>query len=114
MNKIVIACLLLTGSLFANEATVEDVHVTKHNGTYNFAVRILHRDSGWDHYVNRYEVVDKKGRVLATRVLVHPHEHEQPFTRSLGGVKIEGLKRVYVRAHDSVDGYSKLYEVTLP
>ena len=114
MNKIVMICLLIVGNLFANEATVEDVHVTKHNGSFSFAVRILHKDSGWEHYVNRYEVLNKQGKILATRVLFHPHEYEQPFTRSLSGVKIEGLTTVYVRAHDSVDGYSKRVEVRLP
>ena len=46
MNKIILASLLVAGSLFANEATIEDVHITKHNESYSFAVRILHKDSG--------------------------------------------------------------------
>ena len=46
------------------------------------------------------------GTVLGTRVLVHPHETEQPFTRSLGGVEIpETVAEVTLRAHDSVHGY---------
>ena len=41
-----------------------------------------------------------------TRVLLHPHDHEQPFTRSLPRVAVpEGLRRVAVRAHDSVHEY---------
>jgi hypothetical protein len=37
---------------------------------------------------------------------LHPHENEQPFTRSLSGVAITpGTAEVTVRAHDSVDGY---------
>ena len=100
--------------LLANDAVVEAVKVTKEKGTYRFAVRILHEDSGWEHYVNKYDILDSDGKVLATRVLVHPHEHEQPFTRSLSGVKIEEIKVVFVRANDSVDGYSELFEVRLP
>jgi hypothetical protein len=38
-------------------------------------------------------------------VLLHPHETEQPFTRSLGGVEVpEGIDRVILRANDSVHG----------
>ena len=108
--------LLLTCTiLWANEAVIEAVDVTKmKNDTYTFDVRILHKDSGWNHYVNRYEVLDEQHKVLATRTLWHPHEHEQPFTRSLSGVKLNGLAYVYVRANDSVDGYSKLFKVIVP
>jgi hypothetical protein len=56
------------------------------------------------------------GTVLASRVLLHPHETEQPFTRSLGGVTIpEGIERVTVRAHDTVHAYGGTeLEVELP
>jgi hypothetical protein len=72
-----------------------------------FAVSVRHDDSGWDHYANRWEVLNPENRdIIATRVLHHPHEHEQPFTRSLNGVDIpEGLATVIVRAHDSVHGF---------
>jgi len=46
------------------------------------------------------------GTVLGTRTLYHPHVDEQPFTRSLSGVKIPGsIKEVTVRSYDSVHGY---------
>jgi len=112
--KIVLMLLLVLSSMFANVAVIEKVKVSGQNGVYSFAVRILHEDSGWKHYVNRYEILDKDGNILATRTLWHPHEHEQPFTRSLSGIKISGMKTVWVRANDSVDGYSELYEISLP
>ena len=112
--KIFLIVLLLSSTLFANKAIIEAVSVSGKNGVYSFAVRILHQDSGWKHYVNRFELLDKEGNILATRTLWHPHEHEQPFTRSLSGVKIKNLKTVYIRANDSVDGYSELYEISLP
>jgi len=114
MTKLFIAACAGLVPLFANEAVVEAVKVTKQDHTYRFSVRILHKDSGWDHYVNKYDVLDSDGNILATRILWHPHEHEQPFTRSLSGVNVQGLKTVFVRANDSVDGYSKLFEVKLP
>ena len=114
MTKLFTVIGLMAVTLFANEATIEDIKVTKQDETYRFSVRILHQDSGWEHYVNRYEVLDSDGNILATRVLVHPHINEQPFTRSLTAVIIKNVDVVYVRANDSVDGYSKLYEVRLP
>ena len=98
----------------ANEAVIENVEVQKGtDGNFAFQVRILHKDSGWDHYVDGYEVLDAEGNVLGIRKLWHPHEHEQPFTRGLSGVNVKGQDVVYIRAHDSVDGYSKRFRVEL-
>ena len=71
----------------------------------DFSVTVRHADSGWDHYANQWEVLAPDGTVLGTRVLLHPHESEQPFTRSLGGVSVPpGVSMVRVRAHDLVHG----------
>ena len=71
----------------------------------DFSVTVRHADSGWDHYADRWEVLAPDGTVLGTRVLLHPHENEQPFTRSLGGVSVPpGLASVRIRAHDLVHG----------
>ncbi len=77
---------------------------------------MAHGDSGWDHYADKWDVVAPGGAVLGTRVLLHPHESEQPFTRSLGGVEIpENVAEVTLRAHDSVHGYGgKEVTVKLP
>ncbi len=90
----------------AGEADVEKVKISKESaGSYRFDVTVRHDDKGWDHYANKWEVVAPDGKVLGTRVLAHPHETEQPFTRSLGGVKIPaGVEKVRVRAYDSVHG----------
>lgn len=92
-----------TGAL-GGEVDVTDVKVRKTGGsTYRFDVTLLHADTGWDHYANKWEVVAPDGTVLGTRVLAHPHVDEQPFTRSLGGIKIpEGIKQVTIRGGDSV------------
>ena len=98
-------------SLIALPAIAGDADVLKVKATCNkdrvcrFSVTVKHNDQGWDHYANRWEVLTPGGDVLATRVLAHPHDHEQPFTRSLGGVQIpDGLNEVVVRAHDLVHG----------
>lgn len=85
-------------------------------GGYRFDVTLRHADTGWDHYADAWEVLGPDGTVLAKRVLLHPHVDEQPFTRSLAGVKIPaGIARVRIRAHDSVHGYGgREMEVALP
>ena len=46
------------------------------------------------------------GTVLGTCTLLHPHDAEQPFTRSLSGVAIpDHVVEVTIRARDSVHGY---------
>jgi hypothetical protein len=50
-------------------------------------------------------VLTPDGKVLATRVLRHPHVEEQPFTRGLAGVHVPAeVDRVRIRAIDSVHG----------
>lgn len=78
-------------------------------GVWTFHVTVAHADTGWEHYAERFEIVAPDGTVLGTRVLLHPHVSEQPFTRSLGGVKIDPqINEVIVRAYDSVHGLGGL------
>ena len=90
----------------AGEADVVKVAVAESApGSFRFDVSVRHGDEGWDHYADKWEVLAPDGRGLGTRVLLHPHVGEQPFTRSLGGVAIpEDIDRVILRAHDSVHG----------
>jgi hypothetical protein len=83
------------------------------DGTWTFYVTVAHPDTGWEDYADGWDVVTPDGTVLKpdpdsafTRLLLHPHVDEQPFTRSQGGIIIpEGVSRVTVRAHDLVAGY---------
>jgi hypothetical protein len=102
---------------YAGEADVIKVEIKKIGADiYNFSVRVSHKDEGWKHYADMWEVVAPDGTVLGTRTLYHPHVDEQPFTRSLSGVKIsEGIDRVTIRAHDSVHEYGgRIITVSLP
>lgn len=95
------------GSAIAGEADVVNAKARKTgNDVWRISVTVLHDDEGWDHFANKWDVVDPEGNIIATRVLAHPHENEQPFTRLLGGVKIDpSITEVTIRAHDSVHGY---------
>ncbi len=116
----VIATAILAPSavpVFAGEADVVDVLVRGSRAEgYRIDVTVRHADEGWEHYADRWEVLSPDGTVLATRVLHHPHVEEQPFTRSLSGVRIpEGIDEIVVRAHDSRDGYGgRSLQVKLP
>jgi hypothetical protein len=101
----------------AGEADVVAVEAARQSdGTWRFNVTVRHDDTGWEHYADRWQVETPEGRVLATRVLLHPHEGEQPFTRALGGVIVPpGVTEVIVRAHDSVHGDGgQVMRVALP
>ena len=90
----------------ADEVDVVGARAVKDGaGTWRFDVTLKHGDEGWDHYADKWEVLSPDGTVLGTRVLYHPHVEEQPFTRSLSGVRIpDGLKQVVIRGHDKVHG----------
>lgn len=98
--------ILAAGTGLAGEADVLSVKaVPEGGGLWRFHATVRHADEGWNHYADNWQVLTLDGRVLGTRVLLHPHEHEQPFTRSLGGVAVpDGIDRVIVRAHDSQHG----------
>ena len=99
--------LLGIATLTAGEADVVKVKVRKNgDGAYSFSVTVRHQDTGWKHYCNKWDVVGSDGQIYGTRVLYHPHEDEQPFTRGMSGVKIpKHVKSVTVRAHDLVHKY---------
>ena len=110
-------CLIFVLNINANEVSIQNVTVTKQSkGVYSFDVTLLHNDTSWKHYANKWQVTNKNGKVYATRVLFHPHINEQPFTRSKSNIKIPShIKEVYIKAHDLVHKYSKQkYKVVLP
>jgi len=113
-----LTCACLIGATaYAGEADIVDVRVRMTGrDTFSFDVTVRHADEGWKHYADKWDVVAPDGTVLGSRTLYHPHVDEQPFTRSLSGVKIPGsIREVTVRAHDSVHKYSgKTVTVVVP
>lgn len=89
---------------FAGEADIVAVDWSRSNdGLVTISATILHADEGWDHYADGFDVLDKNGEILSTRVLAHPHVNEQPFTRQLNGFEVpEGVCQLTISAHDSV------------
>jgi len=110
MNKknIIFALLLMSyGVAQANQATVVGAKLEQQGSSWSANVTLKHADTGWEHYADGWRVVDAQGNVLGHRTLYHPHENEQPFTRSLSGINIpSNLKEVYIEAHDKVHGWN--------
>jgi len=107
----------LAGAASAGEADVVDVKVrSAGSGVYDFDVTVRSVDKGWEYFADAFEVLAPDGRLLGRRVLLHPHETEQPFTRDLYGVRIPaGIGRVTVRARHKPKGYDgSTMTVTLP
>jgi hypothetical protein len=97
----------------AADADVAFVRAVKNGDTWTFSVTVRHPDTGWEDYADGWDVVLPDGTVVKanpddpfTRLLLHPHENEQPFTRGQSGLTIpDDVTTVTVRAHDIVDGF---------
>lgn len=76
-------------------------------------VTVKHADTGWDHYANVWRVFGPDGALLAERVLLHPHETEQPFTRSTSLVVPEGVGQVSVVAECTDGDRSEPFELVI-
>jgi len=99
-----------------NQPNADVTHVRAElegSGAWTFYVTVEHPDTGWDDYADGWDVVTLDGTIFKlnpddpfTRLLVHPHVNEQPFTRSQRDIFMpDGVTQVIVRAHDIVDGF---------
>jgi hypothetical protein len=106
-SYVIAVYLAVLATAIAGEADVVDVTANcRSSSVCDFSVTVRHADEGWDHYADGWEILTLDGTVLGVRELLHPHENEQPFTRSLSDVEIpEGISEVIVRARDSVHEY---------
>ena len=102
-----VCSLLFTSAVFANDVEIVNVVLIKHTGTWRADVTLKHADAGWQHYADAWRLVDSKGNEIGKRTLYHPHENEQPFTRSLSNFTIpKDVKFIFVEAHDKKHGWS--------
>jgi hypothetical protein len=97
---------ILAAPAMAGEAEIVEATMQRaSDGTYAVSVTVRHADEGWQHYADRWDVLEPDGTLLGSRILAHPHVDEQPFTRSLTGVAIpDHVAEIVVRVHDSVHG----------
>ena len=113
----IISSVLGSPGAFAGQPSVLDATVSANaNGTYAVSATIFHKDEGWSHYADKFDVLTPDGKVIATRTLFHPHVDEQPFTRSIGNVQVPvGVTEIVIRAHDLVHGDGeRTFKIKLP
>ncbi|MEM0922606.1 MAG: hypothetical protein AAGF44_11420 [Pseudomonadota bacterium] len=107
MRLVLLAALMFSPAM-AGDVEIVDAKARESGGAWRFDVTLRHGDTGWDHYADAWRVVGPDGTVYGMRVLHHPHVEEQPFTRSLSGVKVpEGITEVAIEARDSVHGWAE-------
>ena len=106
---LIVIIALFSCNILANDVEIVNVEFIHKSGTsWRVNTTLKHADSGWDHYADAWRVMSKDGKKLGERILFHPHETEQPFTRSLSQLIIpQSENSVYVEAHDKVHGWSK-------
>ena len=90
-----------------NYAQVKFVEAEQYgDGSWCISTTVRHNDEGWDHYANAWQVLDEEGNELGWRMLAHPHDDEQPFTREQCDIEIpEKIIRIIVRAKCKVHGF---------
>ncbi len=82
-------------------AHVVDATIEADSSGFTISATVRSGDTGLDKYADLWEVRDEEGTLLGERVLAHPHETEQPFTRSVSGVAIpDNVAEVVIAARD--------------
>jgi hypothetical protein len=99
--------VMFISSAQAGQVKVLSVKFEEKRSSWTVRTTLEHSDEGWKHYADAWRIMGEDGTEYGTRILAHPHVNEQPFTRSLSGVKIpRDVKIVFIEAHDSVHGWS--------
>ncbi len=118
MHPLILCAGLISCNLgLAGQPTVIAVNISEKSasGTHAIMVTVKHADTGWEHYADAIEISLPGGTVLHTRVLMHPHVNEQPFTRGARGIDIpEGASEIRVRAKDNLHGFGDSLLIAVP
>ena len=117
LTGIILSVLTLNFSnSFAGTPNIVSASAQKRvNNTYDFTVVVRHDDDNRKHWVNRWDILTPNRTLIKSRVFLHGHPHEQPFTRQLKKVMVPaGAGFVYIRAHDLAHGFGPVVKVNLP
>ena len=90
----------------ASYPDVVDVTVRSDGTGYTFDATISSPYDSPERYADAFRVRTPDGTVLGVRELTHPHQDEQPFTRSLSDVEVpDDVDRLIVEGRDLVNGW---------
>lgn len=118
-----LAFVMLSGQAgLAGESSpkIADVQVKRdavdQSGIYHIKVVIEHEDTGWDDYVDAWEIVGSNGELLGVRPFFEPELDRDRTVTALAGVVIpEEVKTVTIRTRKHPQGYQgETVEVTIP
>jgi hypothetical protein len=80
--------------------------VERASGIYDVTATLSSPYDTPQRYADAWRVLDERGNVLGVREILHDHATEQPFTRSLEGVKIlSTVKSVEIQGRDQKYGW---------
>lgn len=106
-NTFLILLLVTAQTAFADNATITGVRTSQTDGLWTFDVTITHEDTGWGHFSDAWRILDKEGKEIGLRTLIHPHVDEQPLTRSLSGIQLPpGTTEVGIQTRDTMNGWA--------
>jgi hypothetical protein len=115
-----LACSFIVTTAFGHMAWSDAPKVTQVSSErsgmgWKISVTLTHPDTGWEHFADGWEILDRLGNQIGYRELMHPHVNEQPFTRSLFDVMIpDGEREIFIRTRCSEHGWSDdLIKVTV-
>jgi hypothetical protein len=115
MRRLLSLLVLVPVAALAGQPTVLGARAERMGPHWRFEVTVAHADDGWDHFADAWEILTPDGTRLAVRQLMHPHDSEQPFTRTLSAVHVPaGVDRVLIRAHDTQHGWGEAFGLVLP
>jgi hypothetical protein len=85
-------------------------------GIYHVKVTIEHEDTGWDDYVDAWEIIGADGTVLGVRPFFEPELERNKTVTALAGVVIpEDIKTATIRTHKHPQGYEgDPVEISIP
>lgn len=108
MTRLLLLLGLAPTLALADPPTILDAKAKPSGMGWKISVTLVHGDEGWDNFADGWEVLDMAGNSLGYRELMHPHGHNQPFTRSLSSVMIpDGTRKVRIRARSSDGSWSE-------
>ncbi|MEZ5932316.1 MAG: hypothetical protein R3F54_10245 [Alphaproteobacteria bacterium] len=97
--------LSLAGTAYAGQypPRIADVQIKRDNpdqpGIFHVRVTIEHEDTGWDDYVEAWEIYGPDGKIMAVRPFFEPELEDQQTVSALAGVVIpDDIKTVTIRA----------------
>lgn len=103
-----------------NAPQIADVKVKRDSpdqpGIFHVKVTIEHEDTGWDNYVEAWEIFGPDGQILGVRPFFEPELERLKTVSALAGVVIpEDIRTVTIRARTYPKGFeAKPVEITIP